>query len=307
MREDQMDFSDALHKLMEKKKISAAALAASMGLSSKTSIFRVLHNTASVDYQTDFLSRLLSTDAMHLTGEEKERLNDALEVSSLGMEKYLSYRAIGRIIQADRSIDEPARLVEYCADGTEREEPLHDFMERMLDENDETEIYMTGWGHGTLMNEIRGVLLRGTRGRVSIEHYLCCTGRRFVEAMASIMPVIYLRCYHPYCLKDDTLPLELRAFIANSSALMRVRKDGRERYVHIHALDHGRCEMICYDDPRGFSFHLGALRGAGLSTNHNLNQYYITVTRNRIIKKNEYLHRTVAISSANLQYYQPTR
>lgn len=244
---------------MASKKLSATALAAAMGLSSKTTVARVLHDKASVAYQADFLSRMLACSALNVTEEEAARLRDGLEVSRAGVERFLSDRAIAKLVAPGTPPQAQASFSELCDGGFTRVWSLEQLYDRLLRDAEQVQVWMTGWGHTSLMRQLREAILRLNPSQISITHYLCCQGRPFIEAMASIMPMIYLKCYVPWAVADSSLLDDAHAQLRVSRALLRVRKGEETCYVEVRVLEDGSCEMVRFHEQSLFAFLLSEL------------------------------------------------
>lgn len=259
MLEAPQTFGAYLRDLMTAKKVSASALTAAMGLSSKTSVARVLHGEASIAYQADFLSRLLETDALHATEEEATCLREALEVSSSGAERYLCDKAIAQLVAPGRQDERRMSIAEFCDSGFTRLWSLEELYRQLLRDADQVQVWMTGWGHTALMWQLKEAIQQLNPSQVSITHYLCCQGRPFIEAMASIMPMIYMKCYQPWGLADDSLPGEAHAILRVSRAILYVKKGQQEYYAHLRALEDGSCEMVRFQERNMFSYLVSVL------------------------------------------------
>ncbi len=259
MLEAPQTFCECLRDLMAAKKISASALTVAMGLSSKTSVARVLHDKASVAYQADFLSRLIETDALQATEEETNRLREALEVSSSGTERYLRDKAIAQLVAPGRQAGRKVSISEFSDSGFTKLWTLEELYDQLLKDADQVQIWMTGWGHTALMRQLKEAIQQLNPSQISITHYLCCQGRAFIEAMASIMPMIYLKCYQPWALVSNSLSVEAHTILRVSRALLCVKKGNEECYVELRTLEDGNCEMVRFHEQSIFIYLVSAL------------------------------------------------
>ncbi len=259
MHEAPQPFCACLRDLMTEKKISISALTAAMGYASKTTVARVLHGEASVAYQADFLSRLIETDALQATAEETTRLQEALEVSSSGVERYLCNKAIAQLVAPDLRAGRQADIVEFFDSGFTKLWLLEELYDQLLRDADQVQVWMTGWGHTALMCQLKTAIQHLNPSQISIAHYLCCQGREFIEAMASIMPMIYMKCYQPWGLANDSLSAEAQAILRVSRALLRVKKGDEECYAEFRVLEDGNCEMVRFRDRSVFIYLMRAL------------------------------------------------
>ncbi len=259
MLEAPQTFCECLCDLMAAKKISASALTVAMGFSSKTSVARVLHGEASVAYQADFLSRLIETDALQATEEETSRLREALEVSSSGVERYLRNKAIAHLVAPGKQAGRQASISEFCDSGFTKLWSLEELYDQLLRDADQVQVWMTGWGHTSLMCQLKEAIQQLNPSQISITHYLCCQGRSFIEALASIMPVIYLKCYQPLALSNNNISSDAYPTLRVSRALLRVKKGDEECYVELRALEDGNCEMVRFRERSMFAYLMRAL------------------------------------------------
>lgn len=248
MLETPQPFCECLRNLMAAKKISISTLTDTLGYASKTSVARVLHGEASVAYQADFLSRLIETDALQATEEETTRLREALEVSSFGVECYLRDKAIAQLVAPGQQAGRQASISEVFDTGFTKLWSLEELYDQLLRDADQVQVWMTGWGHTALMCQLKAAIQHLNPSQISITHYLCCQGREFIEAMASIMPMIYMKCYQPWGLADEGLSGEAQAMLRVSRALLRVKKGDEECYAEFRVLEDGNCEMVRFCD-----------------------------------------------------------
>ena len=80
--------------------VSVTSLARQMGLKSRNSLFRILNDQTSNALEAAFLAELRKSQALLLTQAEWAALDEALEISRVGVSDYRNNLAIHTLLQA---------------------------------------------------------------------------------------------------------------------------------------------------------------------------------------------------------------
>lgn len=194
-------FGPYLAQALQKRGMSASEAARRLGYKSRNSIFRVLDESGGYAALESCYQKIAETRALGLTDEEFRHLGMELEVSRVGMNTFLSNRAMRCMLRENERAMEPIRwrmggeLFEYLAKSRR------------------AEIMLLGICSRSLMQALSLALPRDAGTSVRVIHYLYTGGEEIIEAISAIQPLLYARCYTAYGLEQGSLPPQAeRAF-----------------------------------------------------------------------------------------------
>ena len=112
-----MEFGECMRQIMQHRQCSILQLQRKMRLKSATSISRILRNECSYSVALSFYNQLSLTNFLMLQKDEKQQLEEALEIKRLGRDVYEAYRTLEQLYAAPPMDDEAAPLTYYTAEG----------------------------------------------------------------------------------------------------------------------------------------------------------------------------------------------
>lgn len=194
-------FGPYLAQALQKRGMSASEAARRLGYKSRNSIFRVLDESGGYAALETCYQKIAETRALGLTDEEFRHLGIELEVSRVGMNSFLSNRAMRCMLRENERTMEPVR---WRMGGE---------LFGAIAQSRRAEITLLGVCSRSLMQELSLALPRGEGTSVRILHYLYTGGEEVIEAISAIQPLLYARCYTVYGLEQGSLPPQAeRAF-----------------------------------------------------------------------------------------------
>ena len=110
--------AERLREILARYGVSASELSRRMAFNSRNSVFRILNGEVSYEKQHDFIERMRWEKALPLTGGEWSDLEEGLEISRIGAERFCINRAMDELVMP-RQAQETAIRVARWVDGAE--------------------------------------------------------------------------------------------------------------------------------------------------------------------------------------------
>lgn len=210
-------FGPYLAQALQKRGMSASEAARRLGYKSRNSIFRVLDESGGYAALETCYQKIAKTRALGLTDEEFRHLGIELEVSRVGMNNFLSNRAMRCMLRENERAMEPIR---WRMGGE---------LFGCIAQSRRAEITLLGVCSRSLMQALSLALPRGEGTGVRIIHYLYTGGEEVIEAISAIQPLLYARCYTAYGLEPGSLPQQAERALRCGRMLARL-EDGQGRW-----------------------------------------------------------------------------
>lgn len=105
-------FGNCLRRILKERDVSASALARMMGFRSRNSIFRLLQDEVSYDKQKEFVDVLKQQKTVPFQEKDWTDLNQALEISRVGVENYWCNRMMNKLIIRNTNHSDEALQIE---------------------------------------------------------------------------------------------------------------------------------------------------------------------------------------------------
>ena len=241
--------AERLREILARYGVSASELSRRMAFNSRNSVFRILNGEVSYEKQHDFIERMRREKALPLTGGEWSDLEEGLEISRIGAERFCINRAMDELVMP-RQAQETAIRVARWVDGAEAEESLETCLGRVL-AGKHVQMLIVGCCETVLFSALAREIARAHAQDVQITHYIDATGTALVRAIAAIQPVVYAPGYQAYMLEDGA-----QRSLYNCDMLLAVYEDdgGRSHFVHAVMPDSGTLSCCEYGDEAAFGF-----------------------------------------------------
>ena len=241
--------AERLREILARYGVSASELSRRMAFNSRNSVFRILNGEVSYEKQHDFIERMRREKALPLTGGEWSDLEEGLEISRIGAERFCINRAMDELVMP-RQAQETAIRVARWVDGAEAEESLETCLGRVL-AGKHVQMLIVGCCETVLFGALAREIARAHAQDVQITHYIDATGTALVRAIAAIQPVVYAPGYQAYMLEDGA-----QRSLYNCDMLLAVYEDdgGRSHFVHAVMPDSGTLSCCEYGDEAAFGF-----------------------------------------------------
>ena len=241
--------AERLREILARYGVSASELSRRMAFNSRNSVFRILNGEVSYEKQHDFIERMRREKALPLTGGEWSDLEEGLEISRIGAERFCINRAMDELVMP-RQAQETAIRVARWVDGAEAEESLETCLGRVL-AGKHVQMLIVGCCETALFGALAREIARAHAQDVQITHYIDATGTALVRAIAAIQPVVYAPGYQAYMLEDGA-----QRSLYNCDMLLAVYEDdgGRSHFVHAVMPDSGTLSCCEYGDEAAFGF-----------------------------------------------------
>lgn len=202
------EFGLCLKQILEKKQVSASELARLLSYKSRNSIFRILDGEGAHTSRRAFLDRLFETDALSLTLHEREMLTQALEVSRVGLRRFLNNRAMQDMLVSEHPQQQSGGAGILLV-GEDAQAMSHGYVLDDLMENRELHLMITGCYDRRIFEALhRRVSGKQTRCHVSITHYIYTGDEEVVHNISAIQPLLYEDYYTAYCIQPGMFSAE---------------------------------------------------------------------------------------------------
>lgn len=217
-----LTFGECVRQLLEARKMSASELARRMNYKSRNTIFRILEDAGAHSARHAFFVRLNHEDPLMLTDTERVCLSQALELSRVGRDAFVSNCAMRNLLLDREQADYAVRV--ECADRAS------DDFERAiyhLPAEGKLQILITGCCDRAIFDWLRRILVSPER-KVSVEvkHLIYAGEESIVSSIAAIQPLLYTGFYSAYCAEPGAASGE-REQIYRSNLIM-VRGESTE-------------------------------------------------------------------------------
>ena len=179
-------FGTELGMLLKERKIAVSALARELGLKSKTVIFRILNDECLYTTSVDFLGKLRKCMPPLFSEAEFARLENALEITRVGMDTYRINGAFQRLLgRAEEKVE--GRIAVEGIDGVEDFDQLMEVYAQARS----LHIVLLGIGSPYAMHKFCELIRRRSEEDTVIEHFFSYNPDRadIVNAVSSVCAV----------------------------------------------------------------------------------------------------------------------
>lgn len=269
-----MEFGDCLGRMLCRRGISASELSRLMAYKSRNTIFRILDGTCGNASRQAFYDRLIEEDPLALSGAEKQELAQALEVSRVGAQAYLSNLAMAELVLGSCA-QKNAPVLVYGKDYRENGVPLTDVLSEFT-QGVHLSLVITGCCSSAIMEALREALLqRENNCGISVTHYVYTGPEEIIANISAIQPMLYAPCYRAYSIRPGTYSPQREQIYRSNCICARIRyADGTEYDDAIVQIEHDR--MVRLDRrARGGFLMAGSLLGDAHLRDHPIKSDFI--------------------------------
>lgn len=237
-------FAEHMTRLLEEKGISTTELARAVGFKSRNSLYRILNDQTSSDVEQSFFNDLKASGCLTLTPCEWARLENSLEISRLGVDNYISHRAIRMLLSAPPP--ETGMFNCFMRDGNAgvQQKPLYGVLKEMTrSASMEVTIYncCNAGFIRTLANELRAAV---KRCRMRVTHFFFAGKGEVVRNMMATQAILYEDWYNAYMMAPGSCSQETEALLRTNTVLFHLRDaQGNESFEQMVMLD--RQNIMC--------------------------------------------------------------
>lgn len=230
------DFAECLKELLVQKKVSASELARMMAYKSRNSIFRILDGEGAHGARLAFFSRLKEENPLALSAEEIACLEEALEISRVGLKAYRSNAAIRQLLAGDDGEKASVRVMSW--DGGD----AMPMLSRIL-AAPKVEIVVTGCCDRKLLSAMRGRLSMRKNPGMSLMHIICTAQEELAHVVNAIQPLLFTDFYTAYCVEPGTLSKAKEQIYRANSVLLRWEDERGKSWAQPYVLADG--DLFC--------------------------------------------------------------
>ena len=241
-----LEFGPCLKKILKEKRISASELARMMNYKSRNSIFRILSGESSHSTRKAFYTRLKQEDPLSLDEKQRQRLEQALEISRIGMKDYLGNQAMRGLLTCSAS--KPAcRTVRIETANDNPQDP--GFRKAIEAAACAQRVHLTIMGccDRAIFDALHDWLDRRDKGcEVKIVHVIYTGAEEIVRNIAAIQPLLYCDFYDAYCMEPNMVSRE-RECVYRCSCIYAHVQDARGDWYdrQLLLIDRGEFVPMC--------------------------------------------------------------
>lgn len=214
-----VDFGSCLRQILESKNTSASELARMMNYKSRNTVFRILSGEGGYSVLKAFCDRLLQEDPLALNENERIALEQALNVSRVGVDSYRSYCELAELLGEKNDHDASA----ICCMSEVSD------IEAAIRECREVSITITGCCDRQLFERFRKSMLGvNKKAKMSITHFIYTGAEEIIRNISAVQPLLFESCYMPYALEPDMFsPEKERLYRSNCVFLHALDAEGK--------------------------------------------------------------------------------
>lgn len=204
------EFGQYLKGILESRKISASELARMMAYKSRNSIFRILDEAGGHSARKAFYERLIDEDTLLLSDDERAGLEQALEVSRVGRQVFLSNHAMRELLMHDNTskTEPPLRIDAFY---TPEDPAFLQALEEMA-RCRTAYITITGCCNREIFDALRDWIYKtDVTCEMRVAHIIYTGEEEIVRNISAIQPLLYSDRYRAYCLEPGTFSREREA------------------------------------------------------------------------------------------------
>lgn len=194
-------FSECLLQIMESRGLSVSEFARVLNLKSKTTVVRVLHNTAGERSILNFRNVLVNSRELALTSEELQKLDDSIFTRKNETAYSIVFEELWALLCRRETLQTDIRVL-----GSERYDDLNEFGRGL--KNTDVECLIVNCGFLSFVESAGRFLGQMENGRsVSVSQYFYNSDdypRRLVRMIGRILPLLAHDCYMAYTISKDT-------------------------------------------------------------------------------------------------------
>ena len=201
-----LEFGPCLKEILKEKRVSASELARMMSYKSRNSIFRILGGEGSHGARQAFCTRLMQEDPLALDGEQRRRLEEALEISRIGLRDYLGNQAMRDLLTGSSPVPACAAVRIDAAEYCPQDPDFHKVLEEVKSAQ-RVHLTILGCCDRAIFDALYGWIGR-MDGKVKVTHMIYTGSEEIIRNIAAIQPLLYCSFYDAHCMQPGTFSRE---------------------------------------------------------------------------------------------------
>lgn len=240
-------FGACLRQLLADKRVSASELARMMAYKSRNSIFRILDEEGGHGVRAAFLARLLEEDPLALAPQERAQLEQALEISRVGLTGFLGNRAMRELLM---DTDSETADMQWL---TAHEVGHMDHSMERLHSMRSVELMIIGCCERKFFEKLREKLF-ASEIQCSITHYIYTGAEEIVRNISAIQPLLYMGEYTAYAVEPGMFSREReQMYRSNQIFVHATDKQGKQHEQVLLQVDANAFCVMRLRAEQGFS------------------------------------------------------
>lgn len=252
-------FGGTLGKLLKERDISASELTKRLGMRSKTTLQRILRDQSNHATVSRFWDQLLQSGAMSISADERQRMEQLLEILRVGRDAYRSHRALQMLLHHQNQKSEP-----IFVQGIEGVSTFADLTARYSAARS-LEITIIGLCDARIFQSLRDMLNRmppDRRPRIEHSIFRIAGASETIHNVHAIFPVLFYRNYIARMVPISADDSE-RCF-PGEMLLCRYTDDAGAVYHHQLAMSApSQMHAIAYPDSAAYDYWRSLIRACG--------------------------------------------
>lgn len=236
-------FAVCMRRLLDEKGVTVTDLTRALGYKSRNSLFRILNDQSGSDVESSFFHLLKEKDPLKLNAEQWDVLEEALEISRLGLEDFRNNRAIKALVMAEPF----PRGGLKCIQHEEREEYSFSEVLEQFAKCSRVDITIFSCCNVALFGSFADCFAAaGESCQVSMTHFMFAGKEEIIHNLMAVQPVLYKSWYKAYFITPGICAPETEALLRASGMLIHAVGQ-EERWWQMVMLDSER--ILCSSVP----------------------------------------------------------
>lgn len=236
-------FAVLMRRLLDEKGVTVTDLTRALGYKSRNSLFRILSDQSSSDVEDNFFQLLKEKDPLKLNAAQWTALEEALEISRLGLEDFRNNRAIKALVMAEPFPRGGLKCIQH---GQKEEYPFSEVLEQFA-QCSRVDITIFGCCNVALFGSFADCFAAaGESCQVSMTHFMFAGKEEIIHNLMAVQPVLYKSWYKAYFITPGICAPETEALLRASGMLIHAVGQ-EERWWQMVMLDSER--ILCSSVP----------------------------------------------------------
>lgn len=229
-------FAVCMRRLLDEKGVTLTQLTRSLGYKSRNSLFRILSDQTSSDVESNFMQLLKEKDPLKLNAAQWEALEEALEISRLGLEDFRNNRAIKSLVMAEPLPRGGLKCIQH---DTKDEYSFSEVLEQFA-RCGKVEMTIFGCCNAELFASLADCFAAaGESCKISMTHFMFAGKEEIIHNLMAVQPVLYKGWYKAYFITSGICAPETEALLRASGML-----------IHAVGLEERWWQMVMLDSER---------------------------------------------------------
>lgn len=252
---ENLSFGECVKGFLKSRELSVLEGSKLLGMKSATSLFRILHDEVNIKTLEKIYPQII--EAFSLTAQEKNRLQRGLMISRMGVEQYLGYKSMWRLLFPQKNAAPNQKTLLHITGGMSM--PIPDSMQQFvvfLMNCAHVEITLVGCCTPEIISAFYPLTIQ--KKNIKIIHFMPGQKKslqQMIGSIAAITPFLPYSWYSAYLPKAGA-PAEIAALYEHNEILIDSTDDaGNRRLHHVVQVEKAGMQLIEYEDETPFQFH----------------------------------------------------